>query len=54
LGSCGKLLEYFKNLALVFHKEYPCVLRVVINNDKVILIPPNANIHHGTKDIHVK
>jgi hypothetical protein len=25
LGSCGKLLEYFMNLALVLHKEYPSV-----------------------------
>jgi hypothetical protein len=54
LGYCGKLLEYFMNLALVFHKEYPGVPRVVINNDKSILVPSNANISHGTKDIHVK
>jgi hypothetical protein len=54
LGSCSKLLEYFMNFALVLHKEYPSVPRVVINNDKSIFVPSIANISHGTKDIHVK
>jgi hypothetical protein len=54
LGSCGKLLEYLMDFALVLHKEYPSVPSVVINNDKSIFVPSNANISHWTKNIHVK
>jgi hypothetical protein len=50
----GYALKVIKHLILSFQKENPRVLRVVINNDKNILLATHGANPRGTDSIHME
>jgi hypothetical protein len=54
LSPLQKLLEHLLCFTLFMQKEYPSEMLMVINNYKTIFVPDNANVGHGTKQVHMK
>jgi hypothetical protein len=50
----GYALKVIKRLILSFQKENPRVLRVVINNDKNILLATHGANPRGTDSVHME
>jgi hypothetical protein len=50
----GYALKVIKHLILSFQKENPRVLRVVINNDKNILLATHGANPRGTDSVHME